>query len=190
MPGSGGRNRMPLYVVSAVIILVTAYVATRDRTPPLAPHGRSGRGDAHRGAGDARCPRRRRSRRRRNPGQRRSRFPTPVPAPAAPQTATPSRRQPCPRPFRPRRPLELTVGRNGPELRLTFERESWVEVRNGNGNLIFAQLNPGGSVRIVRGLPPLSLVVGNASGVSLTFKGKAVDLAPHTRTDVARLTLE
>jgi len=32
--------------------------------------------------------------------------------------------------------------------------------------------------------------VGNASGVELSYRGKPVDLAPHTRSDVARLTLE
>jgi cytoskeleton protein RodZ len=75
-------------------------------------------------------------------------------------------------------------------LRLTFSGESWVEVRNGKGTLIFGQLNPAGSVRIVRGMPPLSLVVGNAPSVNLTFRGKPVDLEPHTRTGVARLTVE
>jgi len=95
---------------------------------------------------------------------------TPAPAPAAPAVRT--------------------VGSRGPEIRMTFSRESWVEVRDGAGNVIFGQLNPEGSIRVVRGEPPFALVVGNASGVSLTYNGKTVDLAPHTRTDVARLTLE
>jgi len=32
--------------------------------------------------------------------------------------------------------------------------------------------------------------VGNAHGVKLTYQDKAVDLSPHTRVDVARITLE
>jgi cytoskeleton protein RodZ len=71
-----------------------------------------------------------------------------------------------------------------------FERQSWVEVRDRNDRVLFSQLNPAGAVQTVQGTPPLSLVIGNAAGVRLTYKGKAVDLAPHTKTDVARLTLE
>lgn len=78
----------------------------------------------------------------------------------------------------------------GAELRLVFERQSWVEVRDRNDRVLFSQLNPAGAVQTVQGTPPLSLVVGNAAGVRLTYKGKVVDLAPHTKTDVARLTLE
>lgn len=191
MPGSGGRNRMPLYVVSAVIILVTAYVATRDRTPPLAPMDVPVVATPTEvpAAVPAPAPAPEATTLEPRPAAVVT-APAPVPAPAAPQAATTVPTPVASAPVPSEAPAELTVGRNGPELRLKFERESWVEVRNGNGNVIFAQLSPGGSVRIVRGLPPLSLVVGNASGVSLTFKGKAVDLAPHTRTDVARLTLE
>lgn len=194
MPGSGGRNRMPLYVVSAVIILVTAYVATRDRTPPLAPM------DVPVVAtptevpsaipAPAEPPATEPAASDPNPAPVAA-VPVPAPAPVVPQAATSGTATPATSTAAPAdAPAELSVGRSGPEMRLRFERESWVEVRNGNGNVIFAQLSPAGSVRIVRGLPPLSLVVGNASGVTLTFKGKAVDLAPHTRTDVARLTLE
>lgn len=78
----------------------------------------------------------------------------------------------------------------GAELRLVFERQSWVEVRDRHDRVLFSQLNPAGAVQTVQGTPPLSLVVGNAAGVRLTYKGKVVDLAPHTKTDVARLTLE
>jgi len=42
----------------------------------------------------------------------------------------------------------------------------------------------------VRGTPPFSLVIGNASHVRLTYNGKPVDLAPHIKVDVARLTIE
>jgi hypothetical protein len=33
-------------------------------------------------------------------------------------------------------------------------------------------------------------VIGNAHGVTLSYRGKPVDLGPHTKVDVARLTLE
>ncbi len=75
-------------------------------------------------------------------------------------------------------------------VRLRFARESWVEIRDRNGRKVFAQLNAPGTEQVVSGLPPLSLIVGNANGVQLTHKEHAVDLAPYIKIDVARLTLE
>ena len=80
---------------------------------------------------------------------------------------------------------------SGPRaVRLSFDRESWVEIRDGRGRVIFNQLNPPGSSQVVEGDPPLSLVVGNARSVRLAYGGRDIDLAPHTRVDVARFTLD
>lgn len=76
------------------------------------------------------------------------------------------------------------------DLHFAFSIESWVEVRDRNDRILMSQLNPAGSEQHVQGRPPFSLVVGNARGVRLTFNGRAIDLAPHTRVEVARLTLE
>lgn len=75
-------------------------------------------------------------------------------------------------------------------LRMVFEEESWVEVKDRHGVTVFGQLNPAGTRRLARGEPPLSVVVGNAAGVKLYVDDKSIDLAPHTRVDVARLTIE
>ncbi|MGH8751059.1 MAG: RodZ domain-containing protein [Burkholderiales bacterium] len=76
------------------------------------------------------------------------------------------------------------------ELRMEFLQDSWVEISDRNGRIIFSQVSPAGSTETVRGTPPLSVVVGNAAGVNLTYNNKSVDLKPHTKVDVARLTLE
>jgi len=82
------------------------------------------------------------------------------------------------------------AGTNLLVVRMVFEQESWVEVKDRNGTQVFGQLNPAGSRRTARGEPPLSIVIGNAAGVRL-FKGEeSIDLGPHTRVDVARLTLK
>jgi hypothetical protein len=39
-------------------------------------------------------------------------------------------------------------------------------------------------------LPPLQLTVGNANGVEVTHNEQPVNLGPHTKVNVARLTLE
>jgi cytoskeleton protein RodZ len=75
-------------------------------------------------------------------------------------------------------------------VRLVFDEESWVEIRDSAGNVIFSQLNQAGSERHIYGRPPLSLIVGNAHGVRLTYNEQPVDLERHTKVDVARLTLE
>jgi cytoskeleton protein RodZ len=76
------------------------------------------------------------------------------------------------------------------ELHLSFEADSWVEVRDRNGKTLFSRLNRQGTDQRVKGTPPLVVVVGNARAVRLTYNDRLVDLDPHTKRDVARLTLE
>lgn len=75
-------------------------------------------------------------------------------------------------------------------LRLVFKQESWVEIRDRSGKIVFSQLNPAGSEKRIYGTPPMSVVIGNSHGVQLTYKDQPVDLALHTKVDVARFTLE
>jgi cytoskeleton protein RodZ len=73
---------------------------------------------------------------------------------------------------------------------LNFDAESWVEIRDGTGRVLMSQLNPAGSEKEVRGIPPFSVVIGNAQHVRLTYDDKPFDLAPHIRVEVARFTLK
>ncbi|HTQ77322.1 MAG TPA: RodZ domain-containing protein [Burkholderiales bacterium] len=75
-------------------------------------------------------------------------------------------------------------------LALKFDRESWVEVRDGAGKVLLSQLNPPDSERVIDGKPPFALVIGNAQYVHLSYDGKPVDLAPRIKVEVARFTLE
>jgi cytoskeleton protein RodZ len=78
----------------------------------------------------------------------------------------------------------------GKRIELQFNNESWVEIRDAEGRVVFSQLNPPGTRRQVEGVAPFSLVIGNAHGVRLRYNESEVDLSPYTRTDVARLTLK
>ncbi|NMF91576.1 DUF4115 domain-containing protein, partial [Aromatoleum petrolei] len=71
-----------------------------------------------------------------------------------------------------------------------FEGDSWVEVRDAGGAIVYSGINGAGSSRTVQGKPPFALVVGNAKQVSLDYRGKPYDLTPHVRVSVARFTLE
>jgi cytoskeleton protein RodZ len=75
-------------------------------------------------------------------------------------------------------------------LRMIFDQESWVEIKDRNGNTVFGQLNAAGTRRSASGEPPLTVVVGNAAGVRMFVGNESFDLAPHTRVDVARFTVE
>jgi len=87
-------------------------------------------------------------------------------------------------------PQERVTPPDQREVRLVFEEESWVEIRDRNDQTIFSRLNQAGTTRRVSGAPPLYIVVGNSQGVRMTFAGREIDLARHTKIDVARLTLE
>lgn len=85
---------------------------------------------------------------------------------------------------------ETTRGAGMRALRLRFHAESWVEVRDAQGTVLFSRLNAGGSQAEVVGRPPLSVVVGNAPEVDVMYEGRDFPLEPHTKVAVARFTLE
>jgi cytoskeleton protein RodZ len=76
------------------------------------------------------------------------------------------------------------------EILLSFEGDSWVEVREQGGNPIFSRLSRRGTEQRLSGMPPFVIIIGNAQAVRLTYNDRRIDLDPHTRNAVARLTLE
>lgn len=75
-------------------------------------------------------------------------------------------------------------------IHLRFERQAWVQITDRAGRTLMSQLNPAGSEQSVEGRPPFALVIGNASYVRMTYDRKPVDLSPHVKVEVARLTLD
>jgi cytoskeleton protein RodZ len=84
-------------------------------------------------------------------------------------------------------PPPAVYGRH--RLVVRTDEEAWIEIRDSADRLLVSSLNPPGSERVVRGKPPYSLVIGNASHVHVLYDDKPINLAPHTRADVARLTI-
>jgi cytoskeleton protein RodZ len=76
--------------------------------------------------------------------------------------------------------------------RLVFEfrQPSWVEVKDRAGRTLIAQLNAPGTTQVIEGEPPFSLVIGNATHVRLVYRNEPVDLRPHIRVEVARMSLD
>jgi cytoskeleton protein RodZ len=83
--------------------------------------------------------------------------------------------------------LPLAPGRR--RIVLAFDKESWVEIKAGNGELLLSQMNAAGTERVVEGAPPFLVTIGNAPNVRVTYNELPVDLRPHFKVDVARLTL-
>jgi cytoskeleton protein RodZ len=74
-------------------------------------------------------------------------------------------------------------------LVITFADYSWTEIRDRDGRVLLHGMNSGGTAKNLSGTPPFDIVIGNAADVRLTYKGNPVDLAPHTRQNVARFRL-
>jgi cytoskeleton protein RodZ len=75
-------------------------------------------------------------------------------------------------------------------VRFVFSGESWVEVVDGSGRTLISRRYQAGEVESAVGKLPLSLVVGNAPATKLTYNDVNFDLAPHTKTAVAKVTLK
>jgi cytoskeleton protein RodZ len=114
-----------------------------------------------------------------------------MPAPVEPSKAAPAKLESAkaePLPDTRRREIAAKGGER--TLKFLFRGESWVEVRDSRGRVLFQQLNPAGTEAEVTAKPPFSIVVGNAPEVQMQMNGGAYDLAPHTRVAVARFTVE
>jgi len=96
----------------------------------------------------------------------------PVPTTATPET--------------PPRALPATAAANRQasavvQLALRFSQASWAQVSDSGGQVLLDGLVAAGSVRTVRGVPPLRVVLGNATGVTLEIDGRALTLAGMVR---------
>src|SRR5688500_4290949 len=125
--------------------------------------------------------------------------PAQAPAPVQEKTKSAAAPNPVPAPpaaITPEKPKVVAAEKPKPavsagphRLVVRTEGEAWIEIRDAADRMLVSSLNPPGSERVVRGKPPYSLVIGNASTVTVLYDDKPIDLAPHTRQDVARLTV-
>ncbi|MFC1748217.1 helix-turn-helix domain-containing protein [Pseudomonadota bacterium] len=72
---------------------------------------------------------------------------------------------------------------------LSFSAESWVEIEDARGERLFVNIGKPDTERTVEGMPPFSVLLGNAPVVTLSYNGKPYDHVRHNRKGVARFTL-
>jgi cytoskeleton protein RodZ len=91
---------------------------------------------------------------------------------------------------KPLEPEPVTQETAGPALiQMRFSEDSWVEMES-HGRKLVVGTQYAGSERTVRAKPPIQILLGNAPGVELVYRGEVVDITPYQRGKVARLTLE
>jgi len=67
---------------------------------------------------------------------------------------------------------------------------SWIEAADAQGRPIWARTLTPGEVVALEASGGLRLTIGNAAGTQLRWRGQAIDLAPSTRDNVARVELK
>lgn len=77
-----------------------------------------------------------------------------------------------------------------PALVFEFSDYSWLEVKDASGQVLLIGEFPRGEKKTVTGKPPYQVWIGKASAIKLTYGERVIDVLPHARDDVARLTVE
>ncbi|NNA14460.1 RodZ domain-containing protein [Pseudomonas lundensis] len=121
-----------------------------------------------------------------------------APAPATPAPA--AQAAPTPTPVTPVAPASVAapaapVTEAAPavagagKVGVQYTADCWTQVTDANGKVLFGGLKRKGDNLEVSGKPPLSLRLGYARGAQVTYNGQAVDVAPFTSGETARLKL-
>jgi len=107
----------------------------------------------------------------------------PLPAAAAePQAAPPASAPPAPA------AAEAPVATVA-QVVVRFDEDCWVDIRDSSREFRLFGTMRKGTVKTLQGEPPYKMVLGNAKAVAVSVDGKAFDLTPHSRDNIARFTL-
>ncbi len=82
------------------------------------------------------------------------------------------------------------VAKSSGELAFTTTEASWIEVRDAQKQVLWSSVLQPGEKKSLQGAAPMSVVVGRAQGVTVTWRGLPFDLKPHTQVTVARFELK
>lgn len=74
-------------------------------------------------------------------------------------------------------------------LEFEFSDDCWLEVRDGDDQLIYAHLHGPGDRLALEGKPPFRILAGNAAALTLSFRGEPVQVVTRPGRDSARFTV-
>ena len=106
-------------------------------------------------------------------------------APAAPVAPTPAATPVAPAVA----PVESAPVAGAGKVAVQYNADCWTQVTDATGKVLFGGLKRKGENLEVSGKPPLSLRLGFARSAQVTYNGQAVDVAPFTSGETARLKL-
>ncbi|MGJ7550542.1 RodZ domain-containing protein [Pseudomonas alloputida] len=112
----------------------------------------------------------------------------PAPAPAAPVApAAPAASVPAVAAAEPAAPAAVPAG--SAKVAIQFTADCWTQVSDGNGKVLFSAIKRKGDNLELTGKPPFAVRLGFARGAQVSYNGQAVDVAPFTSGETARLKL-
>lgn len=106
-----------------------------------------------------------------------------APAPAAVAPATPVAAVAA------AEPAAAAVPAGSAKVAIQFVADCWTQVTDGNGKVLFSAIKRKGDNLELTGKPPFSVRLGFARGAQVSYNGQAVDVAPFTSGETARLKL-
>ncbi len=74
-------------------------------------------------------------------------------------------------------------------VNIQFTANCWTQLTDANGKVLFSALKRTGESLELAGKPPLELRLGFARGAQVSYNGQAVDVAPYTSGETARMKL-
>lgn len=75
------------------------------------------------------------------------------------------------------------------KVAIQFVADCWTQVSDGNGKVLFSGIKRKGDNLELTGKPPFAVRLGFARGAQVSYNGQAVDVAPFTSGETARLKL-
>lgn len=78
------------------------------------------------------------------------------------------------------------VAANAPLLHFKSSQDSWVQVKEASGKVVFEKTIRAGATEDIAATPPLKLIVGNVAGVEMQLRGSVFDLKKVTKGSTAR----
>ena len=106
-----------------------------------------------------------------------------APAPAAVAPATPVAAVAA------AEPAAAAVPAGSAKVAIQFVADCWTQVTDGNGKVLFSAIKRKGDNLELTGKPPFSVRLGFARGAQVSYNGQAVDVAPFTSGETARVKL-
>ncbi|MCO1620376.1 RodZ domain-containing protein [Pseudomonas putida] len=120
------------------------------------------------------------------PAQQAPAQPAPAssPAPVTPPVQAAAAPAPAPAAAEP-----AAVPAGSAKVAIQFTADCWTQVSDGNGKVLFSAIKRKGDNLELTGKPPFAVRLGFARGAQVSYNGQAVDVAPFTSGETARLKL-